>query len=274
MHSDRALDDRFLIALLLAAIIHAVVILGVGFDAYKPPKINGFLAVTLAVAPSQEGPKTADALASENQLGSGLAKKKSLPAPPARPSSATRQRQAEQPPSPAEESIAEAKRKAVLTQSKAEKSISLADGLTDRPKAQPLREEADEASPHHETEAEGVRKVFINSVNAHKYKAAAYERAWQQEIERIGNLNFPDEARRQKLSGSLVMAVALRQDGTVDEVKILHSSGHAVLDGAARRTVELAAPFSPFPAALRKEADILVITRTWRFYNDSRLQTE
>jgi protein TonB len=69
------------------------------------------------------------------------------------------------------------------------------------------------------------------------------------------------------------MAVAIRQDGSVDSVKVRRSSGFQVLDDAAERIVRLAAPFSPFPADLRKEADILIIVRTWRFYHDYRLET-
>ncbi|SMF93744.1 protein TonB [Methylomagnum ishizawai] len=273
MH-DRTAHDRFLIALLLAGLVHAVAILGVGFEPPRPAQIKPALAVTLARNPSPAAPKTADALAPEHQLGDGAATRKTLPEPEAAYPAVTGEPQAEQPPLPAQESNAAARRKPVLTQAESEKAVPNADDEPHPPQPQSVQVQAIEINPPRDTEAEGLRKVFINSVNAQKYKAAAYERAWQREIERIGNLHYPDEARRQKLSGSLVMVVALRQDGTVHDMKITHSSGHAALDDAAKRIVALAAPFSPFPAELRQEADVLVITRTWRFYNDSRLETE
>jgi protein TonB len=286
MPNDRALfNDRLLISLLLAGIVHAVIILGVGFEAPKPEKVKRSLSVTLVQAPSREAPKTAEFLAQEHQVGSGLGEKKAIPRAHPLPPRETRGQDAEHAPAPVREPAPAAKRKPVLVQPQAEQAVAVADGEADQPEAQPRRldlsalsqqiaEVSTELNHSRETEAQGLRKVFINSVNAHKYKAAAYERAWQQKIERIGNLNYPDEARRQKLSGSLLLVVGLRQDGTVYSVKVSHSSGHQVLDDAARRIVELAAPFGPFPSELRQEADILMITRTWRFYNDSRLETQ
>ena len=102
-----------------------------------------------------------------------------------------------------------------------------------------------------------------------KYKAAAYEKAWQAKVERLGNLNYPNEARRKKLSGSLILSVGLNDDGSIYNIKVRHSSGHKVLDDAAVQIVRLAAPFAPFPDGLKEQADVLVITRTWKFFNNS-----
>jgi len=89
-------------------------------------------------------------------------------------------------------------------------------------------------------------------------------------VERIGNINYPDGARG-KLYGSLVMEVSIRPDGEVDSVAVMRSSGHPILDRAAERIVRMAAPFAQFPAAVRKDTDILVITRTWHFAPGDRL---
>lgn len=94
---------------------------------------------------------------------------------------------------------------------------------------------------------------------------AAYLRAWVEKVERIGNLNFPDEARRKHLSGRLILEVVLDDQGRVLSMRVRHSSGEAVLDTAAQDIVRLAAPFAPFPPELRMKYDQLTIVRTWVF---------
>jgi len=94
---------------------------------------------------------------------------------------------------------------------------------------------------------------------------AQYVDQWRQRIEKIGTQNFPEEARSRKLYGSLLMTVHIRADGSVEKVEIERSSGSQVLDTAARRAVDLAGPFPPFPAAVRKECDILSISRTFTY---------
>jgi protein TonB len=94
---------------------------------------------------------------------------------------------------------------------------------------------------------------------------AEYVDKWRQRIEQVGTRNYPQEARQQNLYGSLVMTVHIRSDGSVEKVEIDRPSGHRVLDAAARRVVDLAGPFPPFPPAVRQEWDILSISRTWIF---------
>jgi periplasmic protein TonB len=94
--------------------------------------------------------------------------------------------------------------------------------------------------------------------------------AWRAKVERIGNINYPDEARRRRLSGSLLLDVALNPDGSVQEITVRRSSGHKVLDDAAIRIVELASPFAPFPPDIRGEVDVLHVTRTWKFLNSNQ----
>ena len=117
-----------------------------------------------------------------------------------------------------------------------------------------------------DTHAKRPRQKFI-SANTQEYRYAAYMEAWRAKVERIGNINYPDEARRRQLSGALLLDVALRPDGSVIEILVRRSSGHKVLDDAAVRIVELAAPFAPFPADIAREVDILHVTRTWKFLN-------
>ena len=125
-----------------------------------------------------------------------------------------------------------------------------------------------------EIERQSQKIVYVKELRAHKPIAAAYEQAWQEKVERIGNLNYPEQARKEKISGSLTLAVAIRPDGGLYSIKVLQSSGQVVLDEAARNIVNLCAPFAPFPEELKKDVGILVITRTWRFLNDYHLETK
>lgn len=118
--------------------------------------------------------------------------------------------------------------------------------------------------------AKRPRRKAINA-STKEYKYATYLNAWRRKVERVGNLNYPDEAKRKKLYGNLVLHVAVRSDGSIDSIRVLRSSGHKLLDDAAIRIVKLTSPFAPFPPDILKETDILDITRTWRFLSSNRL---
>lgn len=113
------------------------------------------------------------------------------------------------------------------------------------------------------------RKQFIGA-RASEYRFAQYADDWRQKVERVGNLNYPAEARG-KIYGSLQLAVSIKPDGSVDSIEILRPSGFSVLDRAAERIVRLAGPYAAFPSDIRRDTDILVITRTWRFAQGDRL---
>ncbi len=118
-----------------------------------------------------------------------------------------------------------------------------------------------------QAKAERPRRKFI-SASTKEYKYASYMEAWRAKVERVGNLNYPEAARKNKLSGSLILDVALNNDGSINQITVRRSSGHKVLDDAAIRIVKLASPYSPFPDHIREETDILHITRTWQFLNN------
>ena len=123
-----------------------------------------------------------------------------------------------------------------------------------------------------EAYAERPRRKWI-SAKTREYRYASYMEAWRIKVERIGNLNYPDEARRQRLSGNLLLEVALNSNGSINDVILRRSSGHRVLDDAAIRIVKLAAPFAPFPRDILAETDILHIERTWRFLNSNKFSS-
>ena len=107
-----------------------------------------------------------------------------------------------------------------------------------------------------------------------EYRFAQYIEDWRVKVERVGNLNYPEQARRQKIFGSLKLSVSIRTDGSVEKVEVDKSSGHRILDAAAVRIVKLAAPYSPLPPNIAKDTDILEITRTWTFTPSDRLESE
>ena len=107
-----------------------------------------------------------------------------------------------------------------------------------------------------------------------EYRFATYVESWRQKIERIGNLNYPEAARDQKIYGQLQLTVYIKSNGEVEKVEIRRSSGYPVLDNAAKRIVEMSSPYAAFPEDLRKEVDILDITRTWIFTKEDSLATK
>jgi protein TonB len=107
---------------------------------------------------------------------------------------------------------------------------------------------------------------------ADEYRFAQYVEDWRMKVERIGTLNYP-EAAKGKLYGSLQLSVTIQSDGTVQKIEINRSSGHKILDDAARRIVQMASPYAAFPQDIRRDTDIIEITRTWAFTRHDALET-
>jgi protein TonB len=116
------------------------------------------------------------------------------------------------------------------------------------------------------------RRAFVGT-RTEEYRFAQYVEDWRLKVERVGTLNYPDAARG-KLYGNLVLTVVLLADGTVERVDVNRSSGHRLLDDAARRIVQMAGPYAPFPPNIRRDTDILEITRTWFFTRDEMVRAQ
>jgi len=114
------------------------------------------------------------------------------------------------------------------------------------------------------------KRQFVGS-RAQEYRFARYVEDWRLKIERVGNLNYPSAARDQRLHGSLLLTVGIRADGSVESVEVNRSSGHRILDAAAVKIVTMSAPFAGFPPDIRRDTDILYITRTWTFTRGDEL---
>jgi protein TonB len=117
------------------------------------------------------------------------------------------------------------------------------------------------------------RRKFIGA-RTQEYRFAQYIEDWRVKVERIGNLNYPEQARRQRIFGKLQLSVSINKDGSVESVEVSKSSGQRLLDAAAMRIVRLAAPYAPLPPNITKDTDILTITRTWSFTSSDILESE
>ncbi len=120
---------------------------------------------------------------------------------------------------------------------------------------------------------ERPRRKFIGA-RAQEYRFARYLDDWRQKIERIGELNYPQAARDQRIYGSLVATVSIRANGSLEKIQIDRSSGHKVLDEATLRIVTMAAPYAVFPQDIARDTDILHITRTWIYTRSDQFTSQ
>jgi len=270
--------DRLGLTLFLAAALHGLIILGIGFAPLtQAPNANQALDVVLVQQETDEAPEEADYLSTADSAGGGEQQHETRPRSPV--SSPERVANPGLAPAPLEAGAPEPtdpQREPVLTQRTAQRETPTDDQKPeqtqpDQPKQSEevdyeariaqLAAEVDNAVSRY---AQKPRKRFVTA-RTRESVAAGYMHGWVQQVERIGNTNYPQAAREQGLSGALVLVVAVKPDGSLHEVRVRASSGHSVLDDAAQRIVRLAAPFEAFPDELREETDILYITRTWRF---------
>jgi protein TonB len=117
------------------------------------------------------------------------------------------------------------------------------------------------------------RRKFIGA-QAKEYRFARYVEDWRMKVERIGNSNYPEAARQNRLYGSLILSVSIRADGSIEGVEIKRKSGQRILDAAAVKIVEMAGPYAPCPDDIRRDTDILNITRTWTFARGDELHSD
>ena len=277
-------NKSLLMALLVAVIVHIALVLGINFTTPQPEKINKSIDITLVNTPAKKAPEKADFLAQENQSGAGEAIKK-LESPAQKPAS---QETSEVKPKPVKKSAPEENKpkvaQKIITQEKAEKKVVTASKteVVNQPEKHPqitaeslhqqlaqLGAEIRQSQPS----AEQTKIKFVDSVSAHKYVAAQYMKDWESKVERTGNLNYPEVATKKNFSGILTMDVGINADGSIYSIRINKSSGNPALDEAAKNIVRMSAPFPPLPLELRKELDVLVITRVWKFSDESGLVT-
>ncbi len=268
--------NRLRNALFGALALHAALILGLSFDLpdgdFRAPQIE----VTLATRASEQAPDDARLMAQANQVGSGdEAEMDALTTrePQSRGDAKTRP----QPPSAATAESVTSQR-TVATRTERQREVRNADPARD-PRAARFKgtsPEVDRISQqlaNLEAELDEQTRTYVNQPRVRRLTAASAKQAvdaaylldWRQRLEAVGNQYYPEASVRYGIFGDLRLLVAIRQDGSLEDIQVLSSSGYAVLDEAAIKIVRMAAPFAPFPPELRATTDRLEIIRTWHF---------
>lgn len=277
--------DKVLFSGFLAVAFHAMLLFGLGF---KLPELSNSdsvktFNVVLAQFEAEKKPDKADFIGQANQEGGGESKQSLAP-------SATEMAKFNDPDQIASESQQIQK---TLSQQKPTPDVLTANGhlttsITPDIPDETAQEIPDAASlidksyrltglianldNQNINQAKANRKRTISAA-IHRSSDALYLDNWRRKIERIGNKNYPSQAKTNNVYGNLRLNVAINRDGTVHHVKIEKSSGSKILDDAALRIVRLAAPFKPLTREMAKDTDILQIIRVWRFQPGNLLQT-
>jgi protein TonB len=277
--------ERLSATMVLSLLLHGMLILGLGFALDDAAPVLPTLDVILTQTQTALTPKQADFLAQASNQGGGEHEKTSrprdtqagrVPKPDAgvAPRDLRAQTPAPQPPPQA--------RVVSSTRGQAPTPVPVATPQVEPTALPPGRERIDRdlamarlaAEIHLRSEryAKRPKRKFV-SASTREYAWAGYLRAWVDRVERVGNLNYPDEARRRRLSGELVISVAIRRDGSVERADVIQSSGSRLLDDAALRIARLAEPYPPLPKT-EDNIDVLHVTRTWQFLPGGELRDD
>jgi len=270
--------DRFSFTLFMALAVHAIIVLGVTFAPEPPRSSAQTMEITLSQFDDEKAPEKADFLAQTNQQGSGTEEKPremTTPQPAEVNQPEPVQVQPEPPSSP--EPVRQQEQTVVQTTAQSTRQVAEPEEKSE-PEPQPVRKKKSlmersleiaslEArfDAQQQAYARKPRVMRVTSASTLKSTNAWYVQNWISKVTRVGNINYPTEARRAGIFGTLRMLVSLKKDGTIKEVAILQSSGSRVLDDAAIRIVRMASPFAPFPEEMREDVDELEIIRTWSF---------
>lgn len=276
--------QRLTATLVISLLLHGLLILGVGFAVSEDAPLVPTLDVIFSQTSTPLTPKQADFLAQANQQGGGNHDTAQRPrdsqpgvVPQDRNGLAPQAQRATtvQAPLPTQTRVVSSRRgeQAVPTPQPNPQTdpLSPADAQRVQRDAEIARLAA-EVHLRSEQYAKRPNRKFV-SASTREYAYANYLRAWVDRAERVGNLNYPDEARRRRLGGKVVITVGVRRDGSVESSRVLVSSGTPVLDAAALRVVQLAQPFPPLPRS-KDDVDILQVTRTWLFLPGGELHDD
>ena len=275
-------NQRLGATMALSLLVHGLLILGVGFALESAAPVMPTLDVILTETSTALSPKQADFLAQASNQGGGEHDKSSRPrdnqsgpVPQADPGVAPRELRAQSPapqPTPQARVVSSATGTTIAATPRATPTPSeqaLPPGAEKIERDMRMARLAAEIHLRSERYAKRPKRKFV-SASTQEYAWAGYLREWVDRVERVGNLNYPDEARRRRLQGQVVISVAIRRNGSVERADIVQSSGISLLDSSALRIVRLAEPYPPLPKT-DESPDILHVTRTWQFLPDGEL---
>ena len=279
-------SDRLGLTLFLALTLHAIVVLGVGFTQSDSRTVEPLPSLDIIIANSRsfDEVENPDFLAQVDQAGGGTADEKARPsAPVSAPTPIDQKGLSDQDRVELQKQQLVINNLYFLTQAESDSAIERQKQSRAQDSNSQQQSEIDQrASKIARLQAE-IREMSVNfakrpktitlTASTRKAIEASYLASWVQKIEHTGNLNYPQEARLNKLDGRLRMSVLINADGEVLDMKITSSSGTPVLDEAARQILRMAQPFAPFSEELRERADQIVIIRTWDF-KSNRFRTK
>lgn len=274
-------SHRLVAAMMASLLLHALVFFGVTFQfpQLKSDKIASSLEVVLVNNKTQTKPKESQLLAQDNLDGGGNTEedrraKTPFPVLPRNKpviAESIAQQKVKQLEQEAKKLMAAASETPQIELPKEHKNesesksvaIDSTDLLLRSLDIARLRAQIDQ---DHDSYQKRPKRKFVGA-RTKEYRFARYVEDWRIKVERIGNLNYPEAARKEKLYGNLQLTVGIRADGSLESIEINRSSGEKILDEAAVNIVKLAGQngFAPFPPDISQDTDILHITRTWVF---------
>jgi len=278
--------DKLLFCLFLAVAFHALLFFGVGFKVpdLSSSSLNKTFNVVLAQFESEIKPEKADFIGQANQEAGGESENRLAPSAVEKAQFDAPNKSSSEPQLPPQQ-LMEQKTSPELIASHsgkkhAEQKIETESDRQDSlPDTNSLLQKSYELSglianldSEQINEAKKAKKRQVSAA-IHRSSDALYLDTWRRKIERVGNQNYPEKAKQQKMYGNLTLKVAINRNGTINQVSIMKSSGKKLLDDAAIRIVRLAAPFSPLTEEMKKDTEILEIIRVWRFQEDNRVHT-
>ena len=251
-------------AMLLACAAHILFVAAVSFDFDTSAGYNPQIEVTLATRPSTQAPDEARQIAQSSQQGSAeeaemeavTSSFNPLPVEALSPQPVAAAKSAQDSPPDAELLATVAAAPRAVQEERFEQEQRLNQELAS------LEAELDDQT---RALSNRPRVRRLTSVATRESADAAYLHSFLKRLEAVGNKYYPEASIRYGLYGSLRLLVVVRQDGSLEDIRVLKSSGYAVLDEAAIKTVRMAAPFAPFPTELATTTDKLEIIRTWHF---------
>jgi len=278
--------DRMGTMAFLSIIVHTMIILGVGFAATRPDIMAPpLIEVTLSSNPAERTPDDYDFIAPDDQDGGGTLDEMQVPGQQAALLADPRDQDAALQERPTPERRQDSQQQTPLIAAEQSDEQRLFDEQHS-PFDKTPRPDSDQVTPTPELAAMDItdpsQQIDWNArypsraridARTRQHAAAAYMHDWVQQLEQVGNLNYPDAVRERGLSGRLIIETTLRPDGQVETVRILRGSEHSLLDEAALYVVRMAGPFQQVPAEVLEGKDQLVITRTLEFVHGGRLET-
>ncbi|MEM1002878.1 MAG: energy transducer TonB [Bacteroidota bacterium] len=277
-------NDRMSFTFIFAIAIHALIILGIGFEFIRSqPAPSSSIEIILTKTENIEEPDDAKVIAEHNQKQSGRIDQDARPTSPSMTQNTFLDKNKISNDA-SNHNTAQLEQNEMLINSSNSDLMKIDNQVVEdtlkqniqhsRKSPQNVAQLVSELNREKQLYAKRPRINHIDTLSAKSAIEAKYIKDWVEKVEITGNLNYPNRAKQNSLSGTLIMSVLINQDGKVISSTIQKSSGLSILDNAAKKIVSLAAPFKQFPNNMRDQYDQLMITRTWIYDSNNTFTTK